>query len=107
MNKLKEIWGWIAAVVVGAIGLFLYFFQRRGEQIDSLKAKINLASTEKQSDALETEIRQSQERKDNLAKERKELDKAMVALEEKREEIKKNVDNMTDPNEIADYWNKQ
>lgn len=107
MSKLKEIWGWVVAGVVGAVGLFLYFFSRRGDEINALKAKINLASTEKQSDAIETEIKQAQERKDNIAKQRSELDKTMSANEAKREDIKKKTSEMKDPKEIADYWNKQ
>lgn len=107
MNKLKEIWGWIVAFVVGAVGLFLYFFSRRGDEINALKAKVNLATTEKESDALESEINKAKERKDNLAKQNQELEKVSKQLDQKREDIKKKTSEMTDPNEIADYWNKQ
>lgn len=107
MTKLKEIWGWIVAFVVGAAGLFLYFFSRRGDKINELQAKINLSETTKQSDALESEIKKAQSNKDNLKKEQQELDRLMKENETKRAENKKKAEDLTDPNEIADYWNKQ
>lgn len=107
MNKIKEIWGWVAGAVVGLVGLILYVLSRRGDEINALKAKINLADTTKKADALESEIKQAQKRKDNLAKENKELNKTLVELDLKREDIKKKTSEMTDPQAIADYWNEQ
>ena len=106
MEKLKAIWGYIVAVIVGVVGLFLYFFSRRGDEINALKSKIALAQTEKETDLIESEIRAARDRQSNLDKQNKELDQALAELEAKRAQVKENVAKTTNPQEIADYWNK-
>lgn len=106
MEKLKEIWGYVVAGVVGLIGVLVYIVTRRGDEINKLKSKVALTETQKQADALEVEIKQAQENKANLKKENQELDKTLQQLDSKREEIKKDVAELKDPKAIADYWNK-
>jgi len=104
VSKTKQIWGWLVAGVTGLVGLLLYMLTRKGEEINSLKAKVAIASTEKEADALETEIKAAASRKNNLKKQNEELDKTLAELETKRKKIKVEVSNMTDPKAISDYW---
>lgn len=104
MNKLKEIWGYIAAGIVAIVGILVYIITRKGEEINALKAKIDMSETQKEADVIETEIKQAKARKDNLTKQNQELDKSLEQLKEKRKEIKKNVESLTDPEDIANYW---
>ncbi len=107
MNSLKNIWGWIVSAILAGFAFMLYLLSRRGDEINALKTKINLSETLKQSDALEAEINKSKANKEAVSKEIKELDNLLVENEQKREDIKKKVEELTDPHEIADYWNKQ
>jgi len=105
LNKLKEIWGWIVAVVGGAFGILLYILQRKGEKINALQAKVELAKAEKETDLIEAEIKHLKNNKNNLAKENKELDKSLQKVEEKRKQIAEDTKKLTDPKAIASYWN--
>lgn len=104
MEKLKQIWGYIAAGVLGLLGLFLYAFSRRGDQIASLHAEIDLASTQKQADVLESKINLLKADKTNIEQHNKELDKALVKVQDKRVEIAETAKNLKDPQAIAKYW---
>ncbi len=104
MNAVKQFWAAVVAVVVGLVGLFLYFFSRRGDEINALKTKIALATTEKETDLLEVEIRQARDNQSNLAKQNKELDKTLQELDNKRVELKEEASKLKDPNDIAKYW---
>lgn len=106
MNKLKQWGGYVVAGVVGLVGILLYFLSLKNKQVNALKAKVALSTTEKETDVLEAEIRAHRENNAKLAKERKELDKALKELDNKRAEIKDKAKSLTDPKEVAEYWEK-
>lgn len=107
MDKLKQIWGYVAAGVMAVVGILLYVLQRKNEQIDSLNAKVGLVDTQKEADVIETQIKQAQAKSDNLAKENTELAKTAAALDTKRADVDQKMADMKDPKQVADYWNKQ
>lgn len=105
MIKIKNLIASVIAALTGLLGLVLYFLSKQNKQIETLKAKIDLAKTEKEADLIEVEIKELQGTHTNLQKTEKELDKTLAKVQEKRKQITEDVKNLKDPKEIAEYWN--
>lgn len=105
MTKIKEFLGWIVAGLGAVLGIVLYMLSRKGKEVDALNAKIELAKTEKQTDLIEAEINTLKAEKETSKKHNQELDKSLSKLEEKRKQIPEDAKKLTNPKEVADYWN--
>lgn len=109
MNKLKEglasVWGYIVLIGGAAIGILLYVLNLKSKQLDAAKAKIALANTQKEADAIEAEINKKLAEKELTKREQEDLNKALDLLAEKRQSIKQE-GNLTD-SQVEDYWNKK
>lgn len=110
MEKIKaffqSLWGVIVLIGTAAIGILLYMLQRKQREVNSLKAKIELAKTQKEADLIEVEIKKKLDNVNILDKEQKELTKTLAELEAKRKQIASTEKNKTDQ-EIDDFWNKK
>lgn len=106
MNKLKEglasVWGYIVLIGGAAIGILLYVLNLKSKQLDAAKAKIALANTQKEADAIEAEINKRLAEKELTKREQEDLNKALDLLAEKRQSIKQE-GNLTD-SQVEDYW---
>lgn len=105
MTKIKDMLGWIVAIVGGIIGFLLYYLSLKNKEINKLKSKVDLVDTQKQADLLELDIKEAQNAKKRLQKENQEFEKIYQSLDDKRNQIQKDLTSMTDK-EIEDYWNK-
>ena len=110
LSKIKEffksLWGIIVLVGGVTVGILLYLLQRKQREVNTLKAKIDLAKTQKEADLIEVEIKKKLDNVNLLDKEVKELNKALDDLETKRKDIASSEKNKT-PDEIEDFWNKK
>ena len=108
MEKIKEatksffsaIGGYIVLALTAVIGVLVYAFVRKSEQLNSAKAKLDLAETQKEVDLIEAEIKQKQENRNQTKRELEGLDKALDLVAQKRQNIK---EAKTDQ-EIEQYW---
>lgn len=105
MTKIKEFFGWILAGLGAIFGIVLYVLSRKSKEVDALNAKIDLAKTEKQADMVEVEINKLKEDKATTKEHNKALDQSLGKLEEKRKAIPEDAKKLTNPKEVADYWN--
>jgi hypothetical protein len=85
------------------VGVLAYLYVRKSEELNSAKAKLDLADTQKSVDLIEAEIKQKQQQRDLAKHEQEGLDKALDLVAQKRQSIK---EAKTDQ-EIEDYWNKK
>lgn len=110
MEKIKEffksLWGILVVVVTAAIGILLYVLQQKQREVNSLKAKVDLAKTQKEADLIEVDIKQRLNNTKLLDKEVKELNKTLDQLEAKRKDLANSEKNKTDQ-QIEDFWNKK
>lgn len=110
MEKIKEatksffsaIGGYIVLALTAVIGVLVYAFVRKSEQLNSAKAKLDLAETQKEVDLIEAEIKQKQENRNQTKRELEGLDKALDLISDKR----KNLSESKTDQEIENYWNK-
>ncbi len=109
MNKLKEglasVWGYIVLIGGAVVGILLYVLNLRNKELEAAKAKIALAKTQKEADALESEIQAKLKEKELNKKEVEGLNKALDLIAEKRQNLK-NEGDLTD-SQVEDYWNKK
>lgn len=105
MQKIKDIWLYLVGIVGAIIGVLWYFLSLKNREVSALRAKLDLADTEKKSDLIEAEIKEIRNDKKRGKKELKEIDKVLKELDDKRKQIKEEVRGMSDE-EIIDYWNK-
>lgn len=109
MNKLKEaiagVWYYVVLILGAILGIVLYVLNLKNKELDAAKAKIALANTQKQADAIESEIKGKMDKQDVNKKELASLEKALDLLTEKRKSIK-NEGNLNDE-QVEDYWNKK
>lgn len=109
MDKIKaglaSVWGYIVLIGGAAIGILLYILNLKSKELDAAKAKIALANTQKEADAIEAEIKGKMAEKELTKREAADLQKSLDLLEEKRQSIKKEGD-LTD-SQVEDYWNKK
>lgn len=107
LQKIKDFFSSIAAYVVLGLGLvvgfLIYSLSNKKREIDSLKAQIGLAATQKAADLIEVDIKQRLMDKDLLQKEVTELTNSLVLLEQKRTQISQQEANKT-PDQIEDFW---
>lgn len=111
MEKIKEatksffsaIGGYIVLALGAVVGVLLYAFIRKSEQLQSAQAKLALANTQKEVDLIEVEIKQKMADRATTAKELKDLQQSLDLIAEKRKNL---TDTKTDV-EIEDYWNKK
>lgn len=109
MNKIKEIltnvYVVIAAILVGAVGILLYYLNGKNKEINALHAQVDLADTQKKADLLEADINAKLDNQKLLQKEVDGLNAGLVKLEEQRKSIAGQEQNKTS-GEVEDYWNK-
>lgn len=109
IQKIKDFFsslvGYIFLGLAAIIGILLYSLTNKKKEINSLKAKVDLADTQKKVDLLEVEIRQRLENKQAMKKEVDELNKSLLYLEERRKQIAQE-ESGKKPNEVEDFWNK-
>jgi len=109
MDKIKEglasVWGYVVLIGGAVLGIVLYILNLKSKELEAAKAKIALATTQKQADALESEIKQKMAEKEVTKKESADLQKALDLLAQKRQDIKQE-GNLTD-SQAEDYWNKK
>ena len=106
MDKIKQIWGFVVAGVVGIIGLMLFIFTRKNPEVEELKTKAALANTQKEADLVEVQVKILKTDQNNLAKHNEQLDKVLETVENRRVEIKEEQKNLKDPKQVAQYWDK-
>ena len=111
MDKIKEaiknffsaIGGYIILALGAVVGILLYAFIRKNEQLQSAQAKLALANTQKEVDLIEVEIKQKMADRATTAKELQGLQQSLDLIAEKR----KNLTDNKSESEIEEYWNKK
>ena len=111
MDKIKEatknffsaIGGYIVLALGAVIGILVYAFVRKNEQLQSAQAKLALANTQKEVDLIEVEIKQKMANREATAKELASLQQSLDLVAEKR----KNLTDTKSESEVEDYWNKK
>lgn len=105
LSKLKEYWGYFVGILAAIGGFLLYYLTLKNREINSLKALVDLADTQRQVDIVESEIKAVKANKKRTAKEEKEFDKALEKVKKRRIEIKNEIRKMT-TKELIDHLNK-
>lgn len=107
MEKIKSFFSSIIGIVMlvlsGAVAVLAYVLSNKRKEVNALKAKIDLAETQKEADLIEVEIKQRMANKDSLTHEVKDLQKGLDALEEKRKQIASDEKNKSS-NDVEDFW---
>lgn len=111
MDKIKEtaksffsaIAGWIVLAVTAIIGVLVYAFIRKNEQLEAAKSQLALANTHKEVDVIEAQIQEKLADKTNNDKQIDGLNKSLDLIQEKR----KSIDTAKTDGQIEDYWNKK
>lgn len=107
LQKIKEFFssviGIIVVVFTGALAILAYVLSNKRKEVDALKAKVDLAETQKEADLIEVQIKERMNNKDSLDKEVKELQKGLDSLEEKRKQIATDEKNKN-PEDVEDFW---
>lgn len=94
---------YIVEIMAVAIGLLLYYINLKNKDNAALKARIQMAQTQKQADLVEADINQKLQNSGLLQKEIDDLQQGLVLLGQKRQQISQ-VENGKTPEEIAQYW---
>lgn len=105
-QKIKDSYLYIIAILTGIIGIIAFFYKDKHKEINSLKAQLDLAETQKQVDLVEVQINQKKNTTNLLQKEVDELNKTSIQLEEKRKQLV-NTESKTSDKDIEDFWNKK
>jgi len=111
MEKIKEtaksffsaIAGWVVLAVTAVIGILVYAFIRKNEQLEAAKSQLALANTHKEVDVIEAQIQEKLADKNANQKEIEGLNKSLDLIAEKR----KSIDASKTDQQIEDYWNKK
>jgi septal ring factor EnvC (AmiA/AmiB activator) len=106
METIKNIWTKISVVLVTFVGLFWVLLRRKNKETEQLKMQIETTHTQRKADLLESEVKQKLSEVSMSERELKETQAALIKLEERRKEIEKKQQTLTDPKEIEKYWNK-
>ena len=109
MDKIKEglasLWAYIVLGLGAILAIVLYILNLKNKELEAAKAKIALVQTQKQADAIETEIKQQMAEKDLNQKQMDGLQQSLDLLEQKRQTLKQEGD-LTDK-QVEDFWNKK
>lgn len=107
MNKIKEffanIWGYIVLIGGGIIAILLYMLNLKNKKLEAAKAEIALATTQKDADVIEAQIKEKMAQRADNKKEMAVLEKSLDLLEQRRQNLK---DERKNDQEKEDYWNK-
>ena len=103
-QKIKDAWLFIIGGLGAIIGILWFILKSKGDRIDELNAKIMLATTEREADLIEVEIKQMMQEKKLLKKELDEFDNSLLLLKEHRRKLRE-TEEAKSSNEIEDYWN--
>lgn len=104
MNFLKSIWTKVAGGAIALIAILLYVLNLKQKEINSLKAKAELAKTQKEVDKIEHEIDNILRDRASTKKELDEANEALVALTNRKAELHTKAENRT-KDEVEKYWN--
>jgi len=111
MEKIKEsakaffssIALYLGLAVTAVIGVLIYAFVRKNEQLEEAKSQLALANTHKEVDVIEAQIQEKLADKSNNDKQIDGLNKSLDLIAEKR----KSIDVAKTDQQIEDYWNKK
>ena len=111
MDKIKEtakaflssIAGYLVLAVTAVVGVLIYAFIRKNEQLEAAKSQLALANTHKEVDVIESQINEKLADKSNNDKQIDGLNKSLDLIAEKR----KSIDAAKTDAQIEDYWNKK
>jgi uncharacterized membrane-anchored protein YhcB (DUF1043 family) len=106
VNKIKKAWAWVVAALGATVVVLIYYIQRKQRKINALKAKAELADTQKKADLVEVEIKEHLANNATLSKEIDALKDSLNRLADIRKEIASKEKNKTS-DEIEDFWNKK
>ena len=105
VSKIKDFWVWFTGGLAALAGILWFFLSRKDKEVSALKAKLDLADTEKKADMIEVEIKEIRNQKKRTATEIKKIDEVLEELNTRREDMANQVKSATEE-EIVDYWNK-
>lgn len=107
--KIKEFFtslkGYIWVIGGAVIGVLAYLLNRKNEELEANKAKIALIKTQKEADAIESEIKSKLADKALTEKEIQTVNDSLKLVEEKRTTLTK--EGAFTDSQIEDYWNKK
>lgn len=102
MNFIKKYWEIVIVAITGIIGFIVYALNSKKTEESIHAAVIDLAKTQKEADAIEVNIKALKDDKSQTTKQIESLDKDLVLVDKKREELKA-APPKTDK-EIEDFW---
>lgn len=100
---VSSIAGYLVLAVTAVIGVLVYAFVRKNEQLEAAKSQLALANTHKEVDVIEAQIQEKLANKAANEKEIAGLNKSLDLIAEKR----KTIDTAKTDSQIEDYWNKK
>lgn len=111
MDKIKEsakaffnsIAVYLGLAVTAVIGILVYSWVRKNEELEAAKSQLALANTHKEVDVIEAQIQEKLADKSKNDKQIEELNKSLDLIAEKR----KTIDTAKTDQQIEDYWNKK
>lgn len=104
IDKIKSFFGYIAAALAGLVGILAFILHLKNKKLVGLEAKVELAKTEEEVTKLQNEIIDRLLTKELARQEIKELNKALLELEIKKQELKKQKLN---PEQVEEYWSNK
>ena len=105
-SKVKNVWGWIVAVLGLIIGALWYYISFKQKETNALLVKVQLLETEKQADILETEINGLKDDRKLTQIEVLELDRVLASIENKRADLRKELSSKS-PKDVENYWENE
>jgi hypothetical protein len=103
---LNSVVGYVIIGLTAALGAVVYILLNKKQEINALKAQIDLADTQKKVDLIEVDIKQRLEDKQLMQKQVDELNNSLLYIEERRKQLQSEEANKK-PDEVEDYWNKK
>jgi len=109
MNKLKKLFNSISIYLylglVAVLGFVVYLLSLRSKELQSAKARLELANTQKEVDLIEAEIKQKLAEKQNTKVEVEALNKTLDLIKEKRDNLNKE-GSLTDK-QVEEFWSNK
>lgn len=107
LEKIKSFFssivGLIMLTLTAVVGILLYILSNKRKEVNSLKAQIDLAKTQKEVDLIEVQIKERMANKNALTKEVAELQNSLNTIEEKRKQLANDEKNKN-PSDVEDFW---